>query len=576
MSGPTRCLVQQFFTGAGTGTRTKASTSLLSIASIRIIQPRSTPITSSRVPVVATAFSTTTCTTTVTNSAKIGPTLRTTCSAVQQQPGRIVPRLNQIHRPSSAACLHTSHDSKPKGTSWIQRTSSSASSFQERMTRSSHAAVNLSSHPQVSSLRKRFGLFQERLISSRTTRSLSTSKSGYQQQKSPSSSLSGSNNGNGRSNSKDNGNGNGNGGNNSHVGLGAASFAELDDEGADPAATLQKSLAAVPHYAVKNEIKLRCTELDEGGNIVQSTAGEFLKSDLCQQYGLHPRDLRKIDGGFSNQMPVVLVRPKVILVNLGHIRALIKADRVVLFDSADSKDRVQDSPFVKDLQEKLQMSTVAAGGQQYEFRALEAIFLSIVASLHAEMEILVNSVSSLLTHIEEDIDQHKLKELLQYTKKVSRFESRTLLIRDVFEELLDQDEDLAGLYLTEKKEGHPRATDQHDEAEILLEAYMKQVEEIANVVSMVKHQMHSTEDFVNVILGAKRNQLLLFELRIAMGTLGISSGALIAGLYGMNLQNYLENDPYAFFVVSAGALALGGSVFVACGRKLRILARGTT
>ena len=71
-------------------------------------------------------------------------------------------------------------------------------------------------------------------------------------------------------------------------------------------------------------------------------------------------------------------------------------------------------------------------------RALEAIFLSVVASLHAEMEVLVHFVTKLLAHLEEDINQHKLKEMLQYTKKVSRFESKTLLTRNVFEELLDQ------------------------------------------------------------------------------------------------------------------------------------------
>ncbi|KAG0364621.1 magnesium ion transporter [Gamsiella multidivaricata] len=366
-----------------------------------------------------------------------------------------------------------------------------------------------------------------------------------------------------------NGNGNGNGNNGRKI-----SMADFND-GTDPAATLQKSLAAVPHYAIKNEIKLRCTELDAKG-IIRITAGEFMKSDLCQQHGLHARDLRKIDGGFSNQMPVILVRPEVILVNLGHIRALIKSDLVILFDSPDTKDRVEDSPFVKDLQEKLKMSSVEAEGQPFEFRALESIFLSVVASLHADMEILVHFVTKLLSELEEEVNPEKLKELLQYTKKVSKFESRILLIRDVFEELLDTDEDLAAMYLTEKKEGHPRVTDSHDEVEILLEAYMKQVEEIANVVSIVKHQMQSTEDFIDVMQGAKRNQLLLFELRVSMGTLGISSGAIIAGFYGMNLHNYLENDPYAFGIVTAAALGISWTVFAACARKLKILARGTT
>ena len=60
-----------------------------------------------------------------------------------------------------------------------------------------------------------------------------------------------------------------------------------------------------------------------------------------------------------------------------------------------------------------------------------------MASLHAEMDVLVRLVMKSLAHLEEDIDQTTLKDLLQYTKKVARFESKALLIRDVFDELLD-------------------------------------------------------------------------------------------------------------------------------------------
>ncbi|KAF9193285.1 magnesium ion transporter [Haplosporangium sp. Z 767] len=345
----------------------------------------------------------------------------------------------------------------------------------------------------------------------------------------------------------------------------------------DPVTTLMKSLAAVPHYPFKDEIKLRCTELDSNGRVLTSV-GVFLKSELCQRQGLHIRDLGKLFGGFSNnQMPVIIVRPNVILVSLGpHIRALVRSDHIIFFDSPDSKDCVEDSQFIKYLRGKLKMSTEEAGGQPFEFRALEAIFLSVVASLQDEMEALVRVVSHLLKDLESKVDPYKLKELLQYTKKVSRFKSKTLLIRNVFAELLSQDEDLAAMYLTDKKLGNPRATEAHDEIEILLEAYMKQVEEIASVIAIVKQQMSSTEDFVNVTLNVKRTQLLLFELRVAMGTLGISSGAFIAGAYGMNLQNYLEHDPYAFPIVSATAVSVSAVVFLACTFKLRALARGTS
>lgn len=42
------------------------------------------------------------------------------------------------------------------------------------------------------------------------------------------------------------------------------------------------------------------------------------------------------------------------------------------------------------------------------------------------------------------------------------------------------DEDLAAMYLSDKKNGTPRRPDDHEELEVLLESFAKQVEEIAN------------------------------------------------------------------------------------------------
>ncbi|KAF9924606.1 hypothetical protein FBU30_005454 [Linnemannia zychae] len=59
-------------------------------------------------------------------------------------------------------------------------------------------------------------------------------------------------------------------------------FQAIPNSISDPAIRLQRSLTAFPQHSIKNEIKLRCTEFDHNGN-VKTTAGEFLKSDLCQK-----------------------------------------------------------------------------------------------------------------------------------------------------------------------------------------------------------------------------------------------------------------------------------------------------
>ncbi|KAJ2697130.1 magnesium ion transporter [Coemansia sp. IMI 209128] len=297
------------------------------------------------------------------------------------------------------------------------------------------------------------------------------------------------------------------------------------------------------------DLRLRCTELDKDGNVTVR-AGEFQKSDLCAQHGLLPRDLRKIDSKFVNQMPAILVRSQAILVNLLHIRALIEADRIVLFDSIAAPATHSQTILVYELQERLR-SVSPAAAQPFEFRALEAVLISVVGSLQSDEEVLVSLVQNLLAFLEESVDRSKLRELLQYSKRLSRFEQKVLNIRDAIDEVLEQDDDLAAMYLTQKRNGNPRAADDHEDVELMLETYLKQVEEIVNHVENVSSHVRTTEDVVNIILDSQRNSLLLLEIRLTILTVGLSTGTFLSGLFGMNLVNSLENHPDAFFVVSA-------------------------
>ncbi|KAJ2156850.1 magnesium ion transporter [Coemansia sp. RSA 552] len=323
------------------------------------------------------------------------------------------------------------------------------------------------------------------------------------------------------------------------------------------------------------DLTLRCTELDKHGNITVR-AGEFQKSELCAQHGLQARDLRKIDSKFVNQMPAILVRRHAILVNLLHTRALIEADRIVLFDSIGSPSSYNQSTLVYELQERLRSGVAAAGepAQPFEFRALEAVLISVVSSLQSDEEVLVNLVQTLLAYLEESVDRSKLRELLQYSKRLSRFEQRVLNIRDAIEEVLEQDEDLAAMYLTQKLRGCQRARDDHEEVELMMETYLKQVEEIVNHIESVSSHVRTTEDVVNIILDSQRNSLLLLEIRLTILTVALSSGTFVSGLFGMNLVSTLETHPNAFVAVSSIALvAITTLTFVGLRAMRKVLRR---
>lgn len=75
---------------------------------------------------------------------------------------------------------------------------------------------------------------------------------------------------------------------------------------------------------------------------------------------------------------------------------------------------------------------------------------------------------------------------------------------------------------------------------------------------------------MKAILDANRNSLMLLDLKFSIGTLGLGSGALIAGLYGMNLKNFMEESDLGFLGVTGSCFIFAA---VVCGTGLHKLRR---
>lgn len=59
---------------------------------------------------------------------------------------------------------------------------------------------------------------------------------------------------------------------------------------------------------------------------------------------------------------------------------------------------------------------------------------------------------------------------------------------------------------------------------------------------------------IRAILDANRNALMLLELKFSVGTLGLAMGTFIAGLYGMNLENFIEETNWGFGGVTGASI----------------------
>ncbi|KAJ5787813.1 Magnesium transporter MRS2/LPE10 [Penicillium paradoxum] len=339
----------------------------------------------------------------------------------------------------------------------------------------------------------------------------------------------------------------------------------LMDEGTEGMFNIGRSISA----KASNELRIRCTEFDINGDVTLVN-GEFRKQELIAKYGLLPRDLRKID---SSTLPHILVRPSAILINLLHLRVLIKADRVLVFDAYGSTDSYMQSLFIYDLEGKLRQRHVQGAAQPsqslpYEFRALEAVLISVTSGLEEEFNGVRDPVVRVLRALEEDIDRDKLRHLLIYSKKLGTFEQKARLVRDAIDDLLEADDDLAAMYLSERAIGKEREEDDHQEVEMLLESYHKVCDEIVQASGNLVTNIRNTEEVVKAILDANRNSLMLMDLKFSIGTLGLATGTLFSALYGMNLKNFIEESDFGFGGVSVICFALTGLVCSVCGVNL--------
>ncbi|KAG8964117.1 magnesium ion transporter [Tulasnella sp. 419] len=137
------------------------------------------------------------------------------------------------------------------------------------------------------------------------------------------------------------------------------------------------------------------------------------------------------------------------------------------------------------------------------------------------------------------------------------------------------------MYLTEKKAGTPRNISNHEEAEVLLESFSKQVEEIVNETETTISNVQWTQEIVELILDSNRNALLALDLKVSIATMGIGFGALVAGFFGMNLKSHMEESMYAFGAVcllallgSGGAMLIGFRILSKI-RKVGLSATGS-
>ncbi|XP_057839318.2 magnesium transporter MRS2-3 isoform X2 [Cryptomeria japonica] len=83
-----------------------------------------------------------------------------------------------------------------------------------------------------------------------------------------------------------------------------------------------------------------------------------------------------------------------------------------------------------------------------------------------------------------------------------------------------------------------------EELEMLLEAYFVQIDGTLNKLSVLRGYVDDTEDYINIMLDGKQNHLLQMGVVLTTTTLIISLFVVVAGVMGMNVRISLFNTGF--------------------------------
>ncbi|KAB2043353.1 hypothetical protein E1A91_D01G011100v1 [Gossypium mustelinum] len=227
----------------------------------------------------------------------------------------------------------------------------------------------------------------------------------------------------------------------------------------------------------------------------QTQMVEAGKHAIMRRTGLPARDLRILDPLLSYPS-TILGRERAIVINLEHIKAIITAQEVLLLNSKDPSV----TPFVDEIQSRILCHFQATKDQEggvddssyiirsssqnlssrfsqsqtqddegkleekqslenpngskilpFEFVALEACLEAACSCLENEAKTLEQEAHPALDKLTSKISTLNLERVRQIKSRLVAITGRVQKVRDELEHLLDDDEDMAEMYLTEKQ-----------------------------------------------------------------------------------------------------------------------------
>lgn len=356
-------------------------------------------------------------------------------------------------------------------------------------------------------------------------------------------------------------------------------------------------------------------------NSGKSKLVEMDKNSVIRIAAIPARDLR-ILGPLSSHSFNILAREKATVVNLEFIKAIVTAEEVLVLDPL----RQEVIPFVDQLRHQLSqkgesrlhgsglatiqeiatiqenkmqvssfqglpVSEAVEGSQRelpFELQVLEIALEVVCSFLDSGVANLERDAYPVIDELAKSVSTKNLEHVRSLKSYLTHLLARVQKVRDEIEHLLDDNEDMAHLYLTRKLNQHQQSEaagstgnapslsflrrnnsnrsgslvtnffgdDDVEDLEMLLEAYFTQLDGMCNKILTVREYIDDTEDYVNIQLDNQRNELIQLQLIMNIAAFVIAFETYLAGCFGMNIPNQL-NDADGIFGIIVGSMTIG-------------------
>ena len=270
------------------------------------------------------------------------------------------------------------------------------------------------------------------------------------------------------------------------------------------------------------------------------------RKELLQEIdNLEERDLYLLDKNFNFKTSSINKKDNLLLVKIDYFRCfIIRGIAYIAVSNSNDNDIIIDFQ-LEDFIEKISSKILdLKNPQKFKWKVLEQIFIDVSESFQKEIENIAPNISLISNDLFTE-EEHVItnREFINLNIDLLKMQARAKDVYELFEELTPDD-----------KEEHfdnddiPQNVNRNTFID-LIDNYKMRFEEAYRDIKNMLEILETATEINATRLDEKRNRMQLISVYLNVITLGIAMGALLTGMFGMNLKNGWEDSYPAFVVV---------------------------